>query len=229
MKTGIYWQNPKYAVKPGRDFIFDPSLVLYLPLYRLDGASFMSKDAYGHLCSVTGALWTPQGRSFDGSDDYVDCGNIQDLAQEFTVELWSNRSGSTCSYGCLIGIDMTHWSDIGGFAIFDQNDGRIEARIRNASESASDFLNIETDVPNNLWRCYSVTWNKPTLTVYRNGAYVDSNTWNYDIAWNVFKTRIGRWGNIWFYGLIDEVRIYHRCLTPLEIQHNYLATKWRYQ
>ena len=30
-------------------------------------------------------------------------------------------------------------------------------------------------------------------------------------------------------GLIDEVRIYNRALTPLEIQHNYLATKWRYQ
>ena len=53
------------------DFIFDPSLVLYLPLYELDGASFMSKDAYGHLCTVTGATWTPRGRSFDGTDDHI--------------------------------------------------------------------------------------------------------------------------------------------------------------
>ena len=39
-------------------FIFDPSLVLYLSLWKLDGDSFMSKDAYGHLCTVTGALYS---------------------------------------------------------------------------------------------------------------------------------------------------------------------------
>ena len=30
-------------------------------------------------------------------------------------------------------------------------------------------------------------------------------------------------------GTMGEVRIYNRALTPLEIQHNYLATKWRYK
>ena len=32
-----------------------------------------------------------------------------------------------------------------------------------------------------------------------------------------------------FDGLIGEVRIYKRALTPLEVQHNYLATKGRYR
>ena len=53
------------------NFIFDPSLVLYLPLHQRDGSSFMSKDAYGHVCTVTGAVWTPEGRLFDGVDDYI--------------------------------------------------------------------------------------------------------------------------------------------------------------
>jgi len=54
------------------NFVFDPSLELYLPLYELDGSSFMSKDACGHICLVTGALWGSQGRTFDGGDDYID-------------------------------------------------------------------------------------------------------------------------------------------------------------
>ena len=54
-----------------RAWQFDPNLVLYLPLYKLDGASFKSADRYSHLCTVTGALWTPQGRTFDGTDDYI--------------------------------------------------------------------------------------------------------------------------------------------------------------
>ena len=43
-------------------FKYDPSLVLYLPLGELDGDKFMSRDAYGHLCAVTGATWTPNSR-----------------------------------------------------------------------------------------------------------------------------------------------------------------------
>ena len=32
------------------DYIFDSSVALYLPLCELDGTSFQSKDAYGHMC-----------------------------------------------------------------------------------------------------------------------------------------------------------------------------------
>lgn len=35
-------------------FILDPRLVLYLPLWKLDGASFADHSAYGHLCTVKG-------------------------------------------------------------------------------------------------------------------------------------------------------------------------------
>ena len=62
----------------GTRFLLDPSLVLYLPLYQLDGASFMSRDAYGHLGVNYGSTWTPQGRSFDGVDDYVIVPNVVD-------------------------------------------------------------------------------------------------------------------------------------------------------
>lgn len=53
----------------------DPSLVFWLPLRELDGASFASKDAYGHAGTVVGAFWTPQGWYFDGVDDKISFGN----------------------------------------------------------------------------------------------------------------------------------------------------------
>ena len=64
-----------YKLPAPNGFISDPSLVLYLPLYQLDGTAITSKDAYGHLCSVTGVTWRPDGRCFDGVDDEIDCGN----------------------------------------------------------------------------------------------------------------------------------------------------------
>jgi len=56
------------------DFYYDPNLVLYLPLHKLDGTSFMSQDHYGHLIQNNGTLWRPDGREFGFGgvlDDYM--------------------------------------------------------------------------------------------------------------------------------------------------------------
>jgi len=46
--------------------------VLYLPLWRLDGSpSIRSQDAFGHIGTVTDALWRPQGRYFDGANGII--------------------------------------------------------------------------------------------------------------------------------------------------------------
>ena len=80
------------TLKVQRDFILDPSLLLYLPLYELDGKKFMSKDAYGHLCTVTGALWRPNGREFDG-DDYISLPAGAGLTpEEGTIIIWMKFS-----------------------------------------------------------------------------------------------------------------------------------------
>ena len=78
------------------DFIFDPSLALYLPLYELDGASFMSKDAYGHSCTAIGALWRPNGRWLDGINDYINCGadTSFDISGTMTLEVWMKRTSA---------------------------------------------------------------------------------------------------------------------------------------
>ena len=52
-------------------WVYDPFVCLYLPLRELDGASFMSRDHYGHLCTVAGARWTPEGYSYDKVDDVI--------------------------------------------------------------------------------------------------------------------------------------------------------------
>ena len=77
--------------------LIDPSVVLYLPLYRIDGGSQVSRDAYGQAVNVTGALWTPVGRSFDGVDDVINCGAASslDLQYYFTIAAWINPA----SYG----------------------------------------------------------------------------------------------------------------------------------
>ena len=64
--------------------------VLALDLKKKDGASFMDRSVYGHLCTNYGSKWQLDGRYFDGVDDYVDCGNDASLniTDAITIKVW---------------------------------------------------------------------------------------------------------------------------------------------
>lgn len=227
MKTGIYWQDPEYPAK-GMDFIFDPSLVLYLPLHRLDGASFMSKDAYGHLCTVTGALWKPNGRDFDG-DDYIDCGHDAslNLADAYTVEMWikitdyppdgwatllRKGAGNPKDNNYLINLTST---GIAGFVVGNGTNNVSRA-----------FGTLSKNIFYHLTAVFTTT----DLRVYLDGEQVgDPVATGWSAVTNANDCLLASIWSHYFEGLIGEARIYNRALTPLEVQNNYLSTKWRYQ
>jgi len=225
MKTGIYWQDPKYAV--GRNFS-DPGCVLYLPLHRLDGASFMSKDAYGHLCTATGALWTPQGRSFDGSDDLIDCGNPVVLG-ETTFMWWMKTSHDWAAYGGIF--DLSSGATYQGFHMTNQS---RELYLRLNSSNRCRFSGVPADLSG--WHHYALyiagggqnDIDNATLRIdetdYPPDTVVKTNA---PLAWDKFILGMSDYG--FLECTIDEVRIYKRGLTPLEKQHHYLAAKWRYR
>jgi len=235
-----------------RDFIFDPSLVLYLPLYKLDGASFMSQDAHGHLCTVTGALWTPQSRYFDGTDDYITVGDestfkfmhgaLNTSGFQFTIEmvvaLDDPASSSmyipvgTMDYGqsvtrgiCFgIGNNRTLYMEI--------TTGVYAVRILQVTSSKYIRPN-DTDLHQ-----FAFTWNQGLANA--NGIFyvdavsdtpVDKSANTPDTGNSKYPLHIGVDGTHYqdLPGKIGVVRIYNRALSPLEIQHNYLAAKWRYR
>ena len=217
MKTGIYWQDPKYAVGQCRN---DPGCVLYLPLHRLDGISFMSKDAYGHLCSVTGALWTPRGRRFDGSDDKIDCGSAIITTADFTLMAWIERAEVGVTHDVI-----TQWKA--------STNGRLEFGV-----GSLNHLNLSIGGSGMASSSGTIDTNEHHIAVTRAGGaiklYIDGSedgTGTDETAIETGKnTLIGSYGaGAWFKGDIDEVRIYNRVLPPLEIRRNYLAAKWRYR
>ena len=212
------------------DFIFDPSLVLYLPLYKLDGASFMSRDAYGHLCTVTGAVWTPQGRDFDGNDDYITQATFLDtMPSALTIEMWAKAQGGAGTERPLfqkenvIGQDRI-WASIAGAnntLWFSTEGGNLGAKSVNGGDLSLDawYHLVSIYEAGKALKCYvnTVESTGATADTIGDGTAEDfyiGNVWAKNLAWD---------------GLIPEVRIYNRALTPLEIQHNYLATKWRYR
>jgi len=211
------------------DFVFDPSLVLYLPLYQLDGASFVSKDARGHLCTVTGALWRPNGHYFDGTDDYIECPFPASLVgnKAFTVELW------------LKATRISHTSSQTFFSMGTSNANEaflIEVTTPNTDWNSVGFWgngkDTNVEVLTNNYEHIVATYDLATVIFYQNTTPTDIGfagaTPNLTAGVVRLCRQLPAFGN-YAQAIIPELRIYNRALTPQEIQHNYLATKWRYR
>ena len=219
------------------NFIFDSSLVLYLPLYQLDGASFMSRDAYGHLCTVTGALWTPRGRTFDGDDDRIASSSSSAFAAVtgITIMIWCKittqaavntlaQIGSGDNFRAVFNLNQNGAGDASA--------GNIRVHIRTTPTGA---VGVGTTVPplsNDTWAFVTLRYDKINLEGWVNNeqkctlARTESLTGDDPAICYIGATDTLTNDTT---GTVGEVLIYNRALTPQEIQHNYLSTRWRYQ
>jgi len=212
------------------DFIFDPGLVLYLPLYELDGASFMSKDACGHLCTVTGALWRPNGRYFDGLDDDINCGNNSslDLTSAMSIDIWVNLNNQNdrsiaAKFEYVAG--KRQW-------ILQLDTKVCRLLIRNATDDGYlSAVGSNSEMDASVWQHWGITWDGSNIRYYKNSVADGTPAASGTGISTASVVRLGRYTAqaTYFAGYIGEIRIYNRALTHQEIQHNYLATKWRYR
>lgn len=216
-------------------FIFDPSLVLYLPLYELDGNSFMSKDARGHLCTVTGARWELPGRLLDGVDDQINIGDPASLniTDNIAVEAWVKTNfdwGTGYSYGYIL--------SKANYNLYAQKDGptnrlRFEIVDGGTDYSAYTLSALSAAITNTYTHIVGV-YDGATVQIFVNGSNANTTPAAHvgdidDASGNNLRVGVDAAQVRFLKGYAGEIRIYNRALTQLEIQHNYLATKWRYR
>jgi hypothetical protein len=209
--------------------ILDPSLVLNLALHNIDNTSFMSMDSSGHTVTNSGAFWTPQGWSFNGIDDLVDCGgNPAFDSQKYTLVCWFKTTAS--SPDTDIGHRLVNIARAAG------GESKIALRLKNniadlfwtQPTTIGDSISTDVTVNNGQWYHLAGTTDGMTFTVYLDGNCKAEKSSSlhmdfYCLCVGAVHTGIGA-----FDGMIGEVRIYNRILNSLEIQHDHLATKWRY-
>ena len=211
-----------------RQFVRDPSLVLYLPLYRLDGQAFTSADAYGHLITATGALWTPQGRTFDGVDDYIDCGSpsINKVAGTLEINLAPSIAiASATSLWDIVGLGADASNR---FALWLDN---VTDELTFSVIGGASVIKKVISWAANERHHITATWSGSGVFLYIDGVLVDSNVTYTQFAGTVTTSQIGKYpyASASFYpGLVGEVRLYSRAPGVTEIMQHYLATKWRY-
>ena len=203
----------------------DPSCVLYLPLYKLDGNVIADKSAYGHLCTVTGAVWTPQGYSFDGTDDIikVDAHTALEIAGHITILAWAKIDPDVGLSGHI----LTKGAD-NDYQMFVSSN-KYRASLNNVGVQL--FPNTPANLNDNVFRLWGLTYDLTTIRGYLNYTQIASLAYSTAITTSATQVGIGNRLNSTtdFFGVIGEVWIYNRALNPLEIQRIYLATKWRYK
>ena len=224
------------------NIVSDSSLVLYLPLYWPDGSSFMSRDACGHLCTVTGALWRPNGRYFDGTDDCINGGHPSafNIEKELTLEAFIMAGGSG-NYRGLIG-KWTHLAGGCAYLLLITNSDYLSFRVSkdggtiNKTYLAGSKTAMSDGVAYHLAATYKyVTDGTSEMVIYVNGVEEASTSSAVGDIYSLPSQdlHMGQYGsgaNFYrFTNIIGELRMHNRTLTPPEIMNNYLATKWRYQ
>ncbi len=204
--------------------------VLYLPLWKRDGSQFISEDAYGHLCTVTGATWGSQGRTFNGTQ-YISMpvSASLDLTGDMTLNVWvyvtsapelanlvGNSDSNICGYRLAFAANMTT-------LYYETNKAAVNQLTQG---STSSLLN--------RWAMITATRSGAVAKLYDNAVDKTSSSASHiNPVTSPTPVRLGVFATgpttQFLRGTMGEVQIYNRVLSALEIQQHYLATKWRYQ
>jgi hypothetical protein len=212
-----------------RDFVYDPTLALYLPLWKKDGASFRSDDRHGHLCTRTGALWRPDGYSFDG-DDWIDCSSssVLNITDVITVFMWF-KMADDANYNYVL------LAKTANVAILRLRSGH-GSPLRISWKLGATESNSSAQVVAGNWYSLAVTFNNAVATgnkkIYLNGkldiAYTQAGNMP-DTAGSplYIGKNTAAWAN--HNGSVGEVAIWRRESSPHEILALHESTKGRYQ
>jgi len=247
-KIGTIYQKPAHAIGLSTPPI---GCVLDLPGLPGGGNKIYDRSPYGNVGTITGAVWKrlPSGLwylDFDGTDDYVDCGNFTpagDADKQITVLYW--WKGAT-----------------GGSYTISQHDRGENQRSFYVGATATQFIVTITDVgtganaksyknvvdyTDSIWRQFSFTFDgnladtseaTRRLRMFLSGARIAESSLTFsldDDITTVFDSNaqvlIAAAENNgvkegFIEGSVALLRIYNRALSALEIQNHYQQEKY---
>jgi len=230
----MFYNNPAtvHASQNGKDPYGFPTngLALYLPLWALKDSAFKSIDPYHHACTVTGATYGSQGRTFGGNAKITipDNATLRLGTGSLLISIWVKPDISQSCYllGAYSGVAN------GGWALWLSTDGRIYFSYR-LSGISRDQSTLAAAVTTNTWQMLTWLLNKSTneivfyngTTLKRTQALVEAG----DLSENTtvemgYLTYTAAYGK----ATIGEIIRVNGLGTVAEITQIYNATKWRY-
>ena len=161
--------------------------------------------------------------SFDGTNDYVDCGNnasVQITGNQITLEAWIFPTSwkSLVWQGNIIAKEQNGFGNDNGYMLRTGNNGSLNLTL--GSGSWSELISATNTLSLNTWQHVAGTYDGSYLRLYVNGNVVDSMAANINISNSSSTLFIGDNGSgaRHFPGTVDEIRIWNIARTRSEIQ-----------
>ncbi|MBD2594380.1 hypothetical protein H6G74_08555 [Nostoc spongiaeforme FACHB-130] len=174
----------------------------------------LTKDRFGNSNSAY---------QFDGIDDYIEIphNDLLNLTDNFTISLWINQPEDNSLKGYRL-IDKTTAGVNDGYN-FDTYDGSTGRRLR--LTGGKQNVSAHTAYSLNEWHHVAVVFSKGVSTFYLDGNLDGSGQHHSEtVSTNSLTLKIGAAHNShteFFKGVIDDVRIYNRALSEVDIQELY--------
>ncbi len=194
------------------------------------------RPAMANHGTIHGAQWrsSPSGLTlyFDGTDDYVDCGDDESLRIEAagTIALWFNPT--TCQGGLVNWSTGPHWPDERLVLAFNTWAGRELLGFYIADGTNHQLAYEGPFPPVHAWTHFAVTFDGTTVKVYRDGALVYAGGQAYEPSLGNVPLWLGRsqgLGYEYFSGFMGEVRVYNRAISDTEVSNLYAAGTARFK
>jgi len=175
-----------------------------------DGTAQQNTEDLHTTGKINGAL------TFNGTSDRIDIGAVgifdSEFADNWTAGCWVKRIGIANQQMIFNKYFKQYFQCLAGklsVSVYDKN---------NAQQVDDDMGTI----PLNDWVHIVVTYGEDTLKAYINGTYSDSFAALGPLTVHSDHIRIGHYNtNLYFEGILDDIRLYNRVLTAGEISTIY--------
>jgi YD repeat-containing protein len=193
------------------------------------GTTLVDRTGRGYTGTVAGATWSASGRyggalSFDGVNDLVTIADAADLdlTTAMTIEAWVRPVAGTSDWRTVL---MKERPDGLCYALYADNAAsRPSGYLRVGSSDAQ--ATGTAALAANTWAHLAMTYDGTIGRLYVNGTQVATVSPGGAMTTSAGALVLGGnsvWGE-YFAGLIDDVRIYDRVLTPAQLATD-LATR----
>ena len=217
--VGLDWSNP-----------LNKDLVMHLAMNEGHGDKVQDLSMNGNHGTLGGfsfpstpvSGWNPGrtgvGLKFDGTDDYIDCGNNTSLAitDEITISMWIHRDTDSGTYERLL-----FKNGVADYYVQISDTDKFIFRI-----GGLDAVSSLIDIKIGEWVLATAKYDGAFSKIFLDGVFDNSVSNAGAIPTSAGNLEIGRFGSYKFNGSIDQVRIYSRALTAKEVQ-DYYTNPWQ--
>ena len=211
----------------------EAGLMSYYKMSNGSGATLadnQTSGTYGGVLS-SGYTWVASGAfadnrnalDFDGSDDYVDCGNSASVqrngTQSFTLEAWVKPVGGV--WGTVI----SKFSLSGtGYSLGIYGDNKPLVFMGNNSSDWNLGTTSTVALTPGVWSHIAATYDGSTIKIYVNGILTQSAAWTNGITDSGNDLLLGSSSGTTLNGQMDEARVWTVARTQAEIQETMCRT-----